>query len=117
LVLCKEVFVILRCNDLFWPGRFGQRCEGINGKVSVMRVLLLEVVSGFYFWIAVLENIYETIDNLLDLTSCELSAYPDDEAGYSLHKGLPPCGVSNCIDPYLYRVRQADLKEKNAEII
>jgi len=99
LVFCKEAFVILRCDDLFWLGRFGQRCEGVNGKISIIGVLLFEVVSGFYFWIAVSENIYKTSDNLLYLTSCELRAYPDDEAGYFVHKGLPPCGVSNCIDP------------------
>ena len=109
LVFCKEVFVVLRWKELFWLGRLGQWCEGINREVSIIGVLLLEVVFGFYFWITVLENIYKTIDNLLYLTSCELRAYPDDEAGYSVHKGLPPCGVANYIDPYLYRVRQADL--------
>ena len=91
------MFVILRCNALFVPGRFGQWCEGVNGKTSIIGVLLLEVVFGFYFWIAVSENIYKTSDNLFYLTSCELRAYPDDEAGYSVHKGLPPCGVSSCI--------------------
>lgn len=99
LVFCKEVFVILRCNDLFWLRKFGQWCEGINGKVSVIRMLLLEVVFGFYFWISVSENIYKTIDNLLYLTSCELRAYPDDEAGYFVHKGLPPCGVATTLIP------------------
>jgi len=99
LVFCKEVLVILRCNDRFRLGRLGQRCEGINGKVSVIGVLLLEVISGFYFRIAVLEDIQETIDNLHYLAPCELRAYPDDEAGYSVHKGLPPCGVATAFSP------------------
>lgn len=62
-------------------------------------MLFLEVVFGFYFRIAVLEDIYKTGDNLLYLISCELRAYPDDEAGYFVHTGLPPCGVATALNP------------------
>jgi len=62
-------------------------------------MFLFEIVSGFYFWIAVLENIYKTIDNLFYLNPCELGAYPDDETGYSGHNGLPPCGVATAFSP------------------
>jgi hypothetical protein len=36
---------------------------------------------------------------LLYLISCELRAYPDDEAGYFVHTGLPPCGVATALNP------------------
>jgi hypothetical protein len=55
-----------------------------------MGVLLLEVVFGFYFWIAVLKNIDESGNNLLYFTFGELRADPDDETGYFGHRGLPP---------------------------
>jgi hypothetical protein len=48
-------------------------------------VLLFEIVFGFNFWIAVLENIEKAGNNLLDFVLGELGANPDDETGYSGH--------------------------------
>jgi len=56
-------------------------------------VLLFEIVSGFNFWIAVFENIEKAGNNLLYFVLGELGANPDDEAGYSRHRGLPPVVV------------------------
>jgi hypothetical protein len=55
-----------------------------------MGVLLFEIVFWFYFWIAVFENIEKAGNNLLYFVLGELGAYPDDEAGYFGHRGLPP---------------------------
>ncbi|RJP55594.1 MAG: hypothetical protein C4549_07995 [Deltaproteobacteria bacterium] len=101
MVFCKEEFVVLRWEEFFWLGRFAQWCERINRKVSIIGVLLFEVIFGFYFWIAVLENIYETIDNLLYLIPCKLRTYPDDETGYFGHNGLPPGGPQTTFNPIL----------------
>jgi len=70
--------------------RFRKGSQGINRKVSIIGVLLFEIVSGFNFWIAVLENIEKAANNLLYFVFGELGANPDDEAGYSRHWGLPP---------------------------
>jgi hypothetical protein len=99
LVFCKDLFVVLRWKELVGLWKFGQRCEGIDRKVSIIGMFLFEIVSGFYFRIAVLENIYKAIDNLFYLSFCKLRAHPDDEAGYSGHNGLPPCGVVTAFSP------------------
>jgi len=71
-------------------------------------VLLFEIVFWFNFWIAVFENIEKAGNNLLYFVLGELGANPDDEAGYSRHRGLPPDGwSSNHIQPYFGRERQA----------
>jgi hypothetical protein len=54
-------------------------------------VLLFEIVFGFNFWIAVFEDIEKASNNLLYFVLGELGANPDDKAGYSRHRGLPPC--------------------------
>jgi len=66
--------------------------QGINREVSIIGVLLFEIVSWLYFWIAVFENIDQAGNNLLYFVLGELGANPDDEAGYSRHRGLPPTG-------------------------
>lgn len=99
MVFAKEEFVIFRWKELFGLGRLGQRREGIDGEVSIIGMLFVEVVPGFDFRIAVLKNINEAIDNVFYLAFCELGTYPDDEAGYFLHTGLPPCGVETALSP------------------
>ena len=76
-----------------------------------MRVLLFEIVFWFNFGIAVFEDIEKAGNNLLYFVLGELGANPDDEAGYSGHRGLPPSGwSSNHIQPYFGRGRQAPFK-------
>jgi len=55
-------------------------------------MFFFKIILWFDFRIAVLEDIYKALDNLLYLTFCELGTYSDDETGYFGHMGLPPCG-------------------------
>jgi len=71
-------------------------------------VFLFEIVFWFHFRIAVFEDVEKAGNNLLYFVLGELGADPDDEAGYSRHRGLPPCRWSfNQIQPYFGRGRQA----------
>ena len=62
-------------------------------------MLLFEVVFWFYFWIAVFENIEKAGNNLLYFVLGELGSYPDDEAGYFGHRGLPPVVRKTTFNP------------------
>jgi len=53
-------------------------------------VLFFEIIFGFNFWVAVLEDIEKAGNNLLYFVLGELGANPDDETGYFGHGGLPP---------------------------
>jgi hypothetical protein len=57
-------------------------------------MLLFEIVFWLHFRIAVVKDIGKAAHDLLDLTLREFRAYPDDEAGYFGHTGLPPLWVS-----------------------
>jgi hypothetical protein len=86
----------------------GEGRQGINGKLSIIGVLLFEIVFWLYFGIAVFEDIEKAGNNLLYFILGELGANPDDEAGYSRHGAcLRWDGRSNHIQPYFGRGRQA----------
>ena len=62
-------------------------------------MLLFEIVFWLNFWIAVFEDIEKAGNNLLYFVLGELGANPDDEAGYSRHRGLPPGGAQTTFNP------------------
>src|SRR5512135_612313 len=105
-ILSKHLPVIPhRGRFLLW--KLAQRRQGRNNKVPVVGMLLFEVVFWLHFWVAVLEDIDKAAHDLLDFTLRELRAYPDDEAGYFGHTGLPPVWCRNHIKPCFGRGRQA----------
>jgi hypothetical protein len=62
-------------------------------------VLLFEIVFWLNFWIALLENIEKAGNNPLYFSPGEFGAYPDHEAGYFGHMGLPPGGLQTPFNP------------------
>src|SRR4030067_2274389 len=111
-VVREEGSIVLRgWKRLLQVRRFRKGGQRINREVSIMGVLLFEIVFWLYFWIAVLENLEKAGNNLLYFVLGEFGANPNDKAGYSRHRGLPPSGwFSNQIQPYFGRGRQAHFR-------
>jgi hypothetical protein len=67
-------------------------------------MFFLEIILWFYLGIAVLDYIYQAIDNLFDLALCKLGTNPDDETGYFGHIVFP----SGCLRiDYLFNKEEA----------
>ena len=51
-------------------------------------MFFFEIILGFYFWILIIKNFGEFIDNIKKFFTIESLANPDDKALYFVHKLL-----------------------------